>query len=176
MSEADRAVDFEAAVLPHLNAAYNLARWLMRDEHDADDVVQDAYLRALRFFGGFRGGDARGWLLAIVRNACYSRLRKTRPDELRVTFDEESHGREGSGGPEADLLRSANARSLQQALEQLPVGLREAIVLRELEGLSYAQIAAVADVPIGTVMSRLSRGRQRLQQFLGADRGKEVER
>jgi RNA polymerase sigma-70 factor (ECF subfamily) len=167
--------DFEATVLPHLNAAHNLARWLLRDENDAKDVVQDAYLRAFRFFDSFRGGDSRGWLLTIVRNACYDWLRKARPDELRVSFDEESHGREGSGSsPEVDLLRRANAQSLKGALERLPVGLREAIVLRELEGLSYAEIAAVADIPIGTVMSRLSRSRKRLQESLRVCEGKEV--
>jgi len=160
-------------VLPHLGAAYNLARWILRDEHDAKDVVQDAYLKAFRFFDGFRGGDSRGWLLTIVRNACYTWLRKARPDELAVPFDEEFHGREDSGGtPETEMLRSANAQSLKDALERLPVGLREAIVLRELEGLSYAEIAAVADIPIGTVMSRLSRSRKRLREFLRASNGK----
>ena len=159
--------DFESAVVPHLGAAYNLARWILRDEHDAKDVVQDAYLKAFRFFGGFRGGDSRGWLLTIVRNACYTWLRKARPDELTVPFDEEFHGREdGVGSPEVEILRHANVQSLKEALERLPVALREAIVLRELEGLSYAEIAAVADIPIGTVMSRLSRSRKHLRAYL----------
>jgi RNA polymerase sigma-70 factor (ECF subfamily) len=167
------SADFEATVLPHLDAAHNLARWLLRDEDDAQDVVQDAYLRAFRFFNSFRGGDSRGWLLTIVRNACYTWLRKARPEELQVSFDEESHGREGGGrSPEANVLRSANAQSLKDALERLPVGLREVIVLRELEGLSYAEIAAVADIPVGTVMSRLSRSRKRLQESLRAREGK----
>jgi len=175
LRKANQRADFEATVLPHLDAAYNLARWLLRDEHDAKDVVQDAYLRAFRFFDSFRGGDSRGWLLTIVRNACYTWLRRARPDELQVSFDEESHGREGGGSnPEVDLLRNADAQSLKNALERLPVGLREAIVLRELEGLSYAEIAAVADIPIGTVMSRLSRSRKRLQESLRASNGKEV--
>jgi RNA polymerase sigma-70 factor, ECF subfamily len=175
LREANQRADFEASVLPHLDAAYNLARWLLRDEHDAKDVVQDAYLRAFRFFDSFRGGDSRSWLLTIVRNACYTWLRKARPDEPRVSFDEESHSREGGGSnPEVDLLRNADAQSLKNALERLPVGLREAIVLRELEGLSYAEIAAVADIPIGTVMSRLSRSRKRLQESLRASNGKEV--
>jgi len=175
LREPNQRADFEAIVLPHLDAAYNLARWLLRDENDAKDAVQDAYLRAFRFFDGFRGGDGRGWLLTIVRNACYTWLRRARPDELQVTFDEESHGTEGGGSsPEVDLLRNADAQSLKDALERLPVGLREAIVLRELEGLSYAEIAAVADIPIGTVMSRLSRGRRRLQECLRVSDGKEV--
>jgi RNA polymerase sigma factor (sigma-70 family) len=173
LREADQRADFEASVLPHLDAAYNLARWLLRDENDVKDVVQDAYLRAFRFFDNFRGGDSRSWLLTIVRNACYTWLRKARPDELQVSFDEESHGREGGGsGPEEHLLRNANARSLKDALERLPVPLREAIVLRELEGLSYGEIAMVADIPIGTVMSRLSRSRKRLQQSLRVSSGK----
>ncbi len=175
MREANQRANFEAIVLPHLDAAYNLARWLLRDEHDARDVVQDAYLRAFRFFDSFRGGDSRGWLLTIVRNACYTWLRKARPAELQVSFDEESHGRGGGGSnPEENLLRNANAQSLKDALERLPVRLREAIVLREVEGLSYAEIAAVADIPIGTVMSRLSRSRERLQEFLRVSNGKEV--
>jgi len=167
-------VDFETAVLPHLGAAYNLARWLLRDEHDAKDIVQDAYLKAFRCFDGFRGGDGRAWLLAIVRNTCYTWLRKARPGELTVPFDEEFHGRDDTaGGPEAEMLRNANAESLKHALERLPIALRETIVLRELEGLSYAEIAEVADIPIGTVMSRLSRTRERLRQSLRSSNGKE---
>jgi len=160
---------FEEVVLPHLDAAQNLASWLLRDDHDAADVVQDATVRALRFFGGFRGGDARAWLLAIVRNACYSRLRASRPSELAVPFDEEIHSDDTdarAANPEARALRQASGRSIREALEALPVGLRETIVLRELEGLSYAEIAAVAEIPIGTVMSRLSRARRQLQQTL----------
>lgn len=167
--------DFEAVTVPHLGAAYNLARWLLRDEHEAKDIVQDAYLRAFRSFDGFRGGDGRAWLLAIVRNTCYTSLRKARPGELAVPFDEEFHGRDDDAArdPEAEMLRDANAQSLKRALERLPVALRETIVLRELEGLSYAEIAAVADIPIGTVMSRLSRSRERLRQSLGSSNDKE---
>ena len=173
MRPANQRGNFEASVLPHLDAAYNLARWLLRDENDAKDVVQDAYLRAFRFFDSFRGGDSRSWVLTIVRNACYTWLRKARPDELQVSFDEEFHGREGGGSsPEENLLRNANARSLKDALERLPVGLREAIVLRELEGLSYGEIAMIADIPIGTVMSRLSRSRKRLRRSLRVSNGK----
>jgi len=172
LRQAEKRADFEAAVLPHLDAAYNLARWLVRNESDAEDVAQEATLKAFRFFEGFRGGDGRAWLLTIVRNACYSWLRRNRGDDLNVTLDEEIHVAEDRrAGPEAEVLRQASARSLQHALEGLPTVLREAIVLRELEGLSYAEIASVTEIPIGTVMSRLSRARRRLQQALG---GKEA--
>jgi RNA polymerase sigma-70 factor (ECF subfamily) len=174
MGEADKRAGFEAAVLPHLGAAYNLARWLVRNDRDAEDVAQEAYLRAFRFFDGFRGGDSRGWLLTIVRNTCYTWLRKRRSDDLDVALEEEIHSAEGGGkSPEAEILRQASGRSIQLALEALPIALREAIVLRELEGLSYAQIAAVSDIPIGTVMSRLSRARGRLQELLAPSVGNE---
>jgi RNA polymerase sigma-70 factor (ECF subfamily) len=160
--------NFEQALLPHLGAAYNLARWLTRDEHDAEDVVQEAYLRALKSFGGFHGSDGRAWLLAIVRNACYTALQKKRLREPATSFDEEIHGVESSAAtPVALLLQKENKQAIHQAVEELPVDLREVIVLRELEGLSYKEIAAVADIPIGTVMSRLARARQRLQIRLG---------
>jgi RNA polymerase sigma-70 factor (ECF subfamily) len=174
---AEKRAEFEAAVLPHLDAAYNLARWLLRSEHEAEDVVQEAYLRALRFFGGFRGSDSRGWLLTIVRNVSYTWLRKRRPEELTLSLDEEIHGREEGGpSPEGEVLRRAVGRSVKQALETLPLELREVIVLRELEGLSYAEIASVAEIPIGTVMSRLSRARSRLRNLLASSLGREVAR
>jgi RNA polymerase sigma-70 factor (ECF subfamily) len=162
-------------VLPHLNAAYNLARWLTRNDHDAEDVVQDAYVRALRFFGGFRGEDARGWLLAIVRNTCYDFLRRRRPQELTDAFDEEIHTAvDENQTPETLLLRRANQMMVREALEMLPLAWREVIVLRELEGLSYKQIADLAGIKIGTVMSRLARARARLQHLLGSDATREV--
>jgi RNA polymerase sigma-70 factor, ECF subfamily len=158
--------NFENSVLPHLDAAYNLARWLTRNGQDAEDAVQEACLRAFRFFGSFRGGDARNWLLKIVRNTCYTQLQKNRPQEL-ATFDEEIHSEDdGSMNPETLLLRSADSQLLRQALEELPVNFREVLVLRELEGLSYREIAEVSNIPQGTVMSSLSRARERLRQSL----------
>jgi RNA polymerase sigma factor (sigma-70 family) len=163
----DKLSRFEEAILPHLDAAYNLARWLMRNDADADDAVQDAYLRALRFFGGFRGGDGRAWLLAIVRNTCYSKLKRNRVQEVQTAFDEEIHGQNPDApGPETVLLESLDAAALQRAVEALPEEFREVVVMRELQGLSYKEIASVTEVPIGTVMSRLARARGRLQRTL----------
>jgi RNA polymerase sigma factor (sigma-70 family) len=147
-----------------------MARWLTRNDHDAEDVVQEAYVRAFRLFDGFHGGDGRAWLLAIVRHTCYSWLQHNRGHELMTRFDEEVHSLDGEArNPETLLLHRTNQLLLRQALEELPVEFREVIILRELEGLSYKEIAAIADLPVGTVMSRLARGRKRLQQTL-ADR------
>jgi RNA polymerase sigma-70 factor, ECF subfamily len=158
---------FERTFLPHMRAAYNLARWLTRNEQDAEDVVQEAYLRAVRFFGGFRGGDSKAWLLTIVRNACYSGRRRGRLQESTIPFDEQVHEVEDEAlGPEDLLLQRASHRALAQALEELPVEFREALVLRELEGLSYKEMAEVTQLPIGTVMSRLARARKRLRRCL----------
>jgi RNA polymerase sigma factor (sigma-70 family) len=158
---------FEEAMLPHLAAAYNLARWLTRNGSDAEDLVQDAYLRALKGFEGFRGGDGRAWLLRIVRNTCYTWLQENRVQEFATTFDEELYTIENdSTNPETLLLRSADKQSLKEALEKLPLEFREVIVLRELEGMSYKEIAELAGIPVGTVMSRLARARERLQQLL----------
>jgi len=166
MRSPDNHRAFELAMLPHLDAAYNYARWLTRDDGTAQDVVQEACLRALRFFGSFRGGNARPWLLAIVRNAYYTWLEKSRPEALNVPFDEETFTEEVH---DVDPLEEADQqRLLNRALERLPTEYRETIVLRELEDLSYKQIASIAGIPIGTVMSRLARGRKLLQQQLGA--------
>src|SRR3989454_257204 len=166
MKERTSSGNFENDILPHLDAAYNLARWLTRNDQDAEDAVQEACLRAFRFFGGFRGGDTRAWLLKIVRNTCYTQLQKNQPQEL-ATFDEEIHREDdGSMNPETLLLRSADSQLLRQALEELPVNFREVLVLRELEGLSYRDIAEVSNIRLGTVMSSLSRGRERLRQSL----------
>lgn len=153
---------FEQLMLPHLDSAYQLARWLLRNEHDAQDQVQEAYLRAFRFFPQFRGSDGRAWLLTIVRNVCYSWLRRNRVSDLSETFDEETHA--GALDSAVDEhARRADHELLTRALEQMPVLFREVIVLRELEGLSYKEIADVAEVPIGTIMSRLARARRQLQ-------------
>ena len=156
---------FEQLVLPHLDAAFNLARWLLRSRTDAEDVAQEAMLRAYRFFGGFHGGDARAWLLQIVRNTGYTWLEKNRQVELMTEFDEDLH-QQSSATPETLAIAGDNRERLARALETLPVRFREVIILRELEGCSYKEIAAITSVPIGTVMSALARARQRLQRAL----------
>jgi len=158
---------FEQAILPHLTAAYNLARWLTGNDHDAEDVVQESYLRALKFFSGFRGGSSRPWLLAIVRNTCYTWMRRNRIEEPGMELDEELHVDTSSPSPEAILLAAARGDLVRRALEELPAEFREIVILREMEGLSYKEIAEVAAVPVGTVMSRLARARARLQKLLG---------
>jgi RNA polymerase sigma factor (sigma-70 family) len=166
-------VRFEQLVLPHLDAAYNLARWLLKNPADAEDVAQEALLRALRFFGGFQGGDSRAWLLQIVRNTSYTWLDKKRPAELSVEFDEEIHV--GSiPSPEALAIAGDNRDRLTRALEQLPPRFREILVLRELEECSYKEIAEITSIPIGTVMSTLSRARQRLERELAGNAQQEA--
>lgn len=165
-----KAMNFEEAVMPHIDAAYNLARWLTRNDADAQDMVQEAYLRALRFFSGFRGTDARAWLLTIVRNTCYTWLRRNRSPELSCDFDEVVLARESEEpDPETQQLMKAQAQVVNEAIEKLPIEFREVVVLRELEELSYKEIAVVLEVPIGTVMSRLARARKRLMLLLQAD-------
>jgi RNA polymerase sigma factor (sigma-70 family) len=165
---ADERERFEQTLLPHLDAAYNLARWLTRDDHAAEDVVQAAYLRALKFFGGFRGANSRAWLLTIVRNTCYTWIEQKRARGQETAFDEEIHGVESSAmGPASRVLREEDEQSVRRAVEDLPAELREVVVLRELEGLSYKEIAAIAGIPMGTVMSRLARARDRLRERLG---------
>ena len=165
---------FNESVLPHLDAGYNLARHLLRDPHEAEDAVQEAFLRALRHFGGFRGVDGRAWLLRIVRNTCFTQLRRRRSAGEAVEFEEDVQTiEEDRSGPEADLERTVAAERVREGLAQLPVEFREALVLRELEGLSYKEIAQIAGVPIGTVMSRLARARRRLLMALAGGPGEE---
>jgi RNA polymerase sigma factor (sigma-70 family) len=163
----NKLASFEEAVLPHLDAAYNLARWLTRNETDAEDVVQEATLRAFRYFGGFHHDrEGRPWLLGIVRNTCYTWMQQNRAHELLTPLDE-SHDLESQDlSPEALLLQNADKQMVRQALEELPVEFREVMVLRELEGMSYKEIAGIIDLPLGTVMSRLARARKRLQKSL----------
>ena len=161
----DNREDFQRICLPHLDAAYNLARWLLKSEADAQDVVQEAYLRALRFFGTFRGGDARAWLLTIVRNTAYTWISRNRGAASSSDFDEDQHA-DPAPAVDIELIRKADSAALRTAMENLPTEFREVVVLRDLEGLSYKEIAEVADLPIGTVMSRLARARSRLKSAL----------
>lgn len=167
MFEHNHLPNFEEAVLPHLDAAYNLARWLTRNEQDAEDVAQEAYLRAFRFFAGFRGGDVRAWLLRIVRNTCYTWLHTNRPLQDTTEFDENLFSPDSrASNPEEVVLENDSAALLRKALEKLPPSFREVLILRELEGLSYKEIADITGMPVGTVMSSLSRARGRLRQVL----------
>lgn len=179
----DRTRQFEAAALPHLDAAWNLARWLLRDDQLAEDAVQEAYLRAFRFFDGLRGESARPWLLGIVRNACFDWMRQNRQLADQVEFDElrdsetamESAGAgaatpAGSGDPARQWELRAQGERINAAIDALPPVYREVVVLRELEEMRYEDIARIAGVPLGTVMSRLSRARALLRESLRDDR------
>jgi RNA polymerase sigma-70 factor, ECF subfamily len=163
--EPQDRIRFEQIILPHLNSATNLARWLLRNRADSEDVVQEAMLRAYRFFHRFHGGDARAWVLRIVRNACYTWLEKNRPAELMTEFNEEVH-LQPSASPETLATQADDRQQLMRALESLPARAREVLVLRELEGCSYKEIAEIAGIPIGTVMSTLARARERLRRTL----------
>ena len=165
---------FEQCVLPHLDAAYNLARWLTHNDQDAEDVVQESYLRAFKFFDGFHNTDSRPWLLAIVRNTYYTLLQQQRMHDVVTPFDEEVHSLDiENQNPEELLLQSINSQLLKDAINDLPVEFREVIVLRELEDLSYKEIAEIAGIPLGTVMSRLARARKKLQLHLTQHMSKE---
>jgi len=167
LEEQDKLARFEQSIMPHMNAAYNLARWLAGNDADAQDVVQEAYLRAFKFLGGFRGGDSRSWLLRIVRNAFYDWLKRNRREETGTPFDEELHSAgDETGTPDTLLLEKADHELMRKAIEDLPFDFREILVLRELEGLSYKEIADIAEVPLGTVMSRLARAREHLRTLL----------
>jgi RNA polymerase sigma-70 factor (ECF subfamily) len=171
--EPQDKIRFEQIILPHLNSATNLARWLLRNRADTEDAVQEAILRACRFFDRFHGGDARAWLLQIVRNTCYTWLEKNRPAELMTEFNEEVH-QQPSSNPETLASRSDDRERLMRALESLPARAREVLVLRELEGCSYKEIAEITAIPIGTVMSTLARARERLQRILTATTAEEA--
>jgi RNA polymerase sigma-70 factor (ECF subfamily) len=163
----DELASFETSMLPHMDAAYNLAKWLLRNEQDAQDVVQEAYLRAFKSFSGFHGSNGRAWLLTIVRNTSYTLLRKNRAADLTTTFDEEIHALgDESASPTTLLVRSEDAELVRAALDELPVEFREILVLRHLEDLSYKEIAEIAQLAPGTVMSRLARARARLKECL----------
>jgi RNA polymerase sigma-70 factor (ECF subfamily) len=161
---------FEEVVLPHLDAAFNYARWLTKNDADAEDVVQDAYVRALRFFSSLRGEDARAWLLTIVRNTWYGRFPRRAGLDVTTGADDSPENRaDGGPDPEAQMIQQQTVEQVRRALETLPADFREMLVLRELEGLSYKEIAAIVGIPIGTVMSRLARARERLADVLVGD-------
>ena len=167
-------MSFEALMLPHLDAAHNLAKWLLRNEEDACDVVQEAYLRAFKSFSGFRGSNGRAWLLTIVRNTSYTLLKKNRGADLTTTFDEEIHASgDESLSPATILEHSEDAELIRQAMDALPVEFREILTLRHQEDLSYKEIADIAQIPPGTVMSRLARARAKLKECLAARISKE---
>ena len=178
-SEQDHAqkaelASFEDVMLPHLDAAHNLAKWLLRNEEDAKDVVQEAYLRAFKSFGGFHGSNGRAWLLTIVRNTSYTLLKKNRAADLTTTFDEEIHAASDESASPAIIVEHAeDAELVTKAMDELPAEFREILVLRHQEGLSYKEIADIAQIPPGTVMSRLARARAKLREYLAAQIGKE---
>jgi RNA polymerase sigma-70 factor (ECF subfamily) len=166
---------FEALMLPHLDAAHNLAKWLLRNEQDVQDVVQEAFLRAFKSFGGFHGSNGRAWLLTIVRNIAYTLLKKNHAFDLTTAFDEEIHGSgEESVSPATILEHGEEAELIKEAMDKLPVEFREILILRHQEDLSYNEIADIMQIPVGTVMSRLARARGKLREILGTriNRGK----
>ena len=162
-------MSFEALMLPHLDAAYNLAKWLLRNKQDAQDVVQETFLRAFKSFSGFHGSNGRAWLLTIVRNTSYTLLKKNRVTDLTTAFDEEIHasGHE-SVSPATILEHSEDAKLIKEAMDELPAEFREIVVLRHQEGLSYKEIADIMQIPPGTVMSRLARARAKLKEYLAS--------
>jgi len=171
----EEITSFEEAMLPHLDAAHNLAKWLLRNEEDAQDVVQEAYLRAFRSFSGFRGTNGRAWLLTIVRNTSYTLLKKSHAVDLTTNFDEEIHATEHeSVNPATILEHSEDAELITEVMDELPAEFREILVLRHQEGLSYKEIAEIAQIPPGTVMSRLARARAKLKECLAGRIGKEI--
>ena len=174
-AQKEDLTSFEAMMLPHLDAAHNLARWLLRNEEDARDVVQEAYLRAFKSFSGFHGSNGRAWLLTIVRNTSYTLLKKNHAVDLTTPFDEEIHvSGDKFSSPATILERSEDAKLISEAMDELPAEFREILTLRHQEGLSYKEIADITQVPPGTVMSRLARARAKLRECLAARIGKEI--
>jgi RNA polymerase sigma factor (sigma-70 family) len=170
----EELTSFEEAMLPHLDAAHNLAKWLLRNEQDAQDVVQEAYLRAFRSFTGFHGTNGRAWLLTIVRNTSYTLLKKSHAVDLTTTFDETIHATGyDSVNPATLLEHTEDTQLIKEAMDQLPAEFREILTLRHQEGLSYKEIADIAQIPSGTVMSRLARARAKLKECLETRIGKE---
>lgn len=170
MGNEENRKRFELLVLPHLDAAYNLARWLTHNDHDAEDVAHESLLRAMRYMDSLRGDSARPWLLQIVRHTCYSWLKENRPAE-NVAFDDANDACQEIAGPSSDeppsvAMRTTERQQINDAIAGLPVAFREVLVLRELEDLSYNDIARIADIPVGTVMSRLARGRALMREAL----------
>src|SRR5437868_9304030 len=173
-AQGHELASFEEMMLPHMDAAHNLAKWLLRNEQDAQDVLQEAYLRAFKSFGGFHGCNGRAWLLTIVRNTSYTLLKKNHAVDLTTTFDEEIHGSgHGSVSPATILEHAEDAELVKQAMDELPAEFRGILALRHQEGLSYKEIADIAQIPLGTVMSRLARARDKLKECLAARIGKE---
>jgi RNA polymerase sigma factor (sigma-70 family) len=177
MTSSTKEKRFQVMMLPHLDSAFNLARWLTRSHHDAEDIVQEAYLRAFKFFDGFHGEDGRAWLLSIVRNTFCTWYQQNKTESQSTEFEEELHTikaedsaatQYADDNPEALLIQKDSQRQLQQALEVVSVEFREVMVMRELEDLSYKQIAGIIGIPIGTVMSRLGRGRKQLAEILAS--------
>ena len=167
MSNSTKLDRYEQEVIQHLDAAYNLARWLTRSNQDAEDVVQESCLRACKYFNGYNGGNIRSWLLTIVRNTTYTWLQQNRVHDNNTVSDEElSNFESPTVSPETAMIQNIDKETISNALAALPTEYREILVLRELEGLSYKEISDIADLPVGTVMSRLSRARKRLQQYL----------
>lgn len=177
MNESKKKLHFQAVVIPHINSAFNLARWLTHGHADAEDIVQEAYLRAFKFFDGFHGEDGRVWLLGIVRNTFYTWHQLNKVEGQHTQFVEELYGSSeepnilDDANPERILIQKDSQRLLQQAMCQLPMEFREVMVMRELEDLSYKQIAEIIQIPMGTVMSRLGRGRKQLAAILATNNG-----
>ena len=172
----NKLASFEAAILPHLSSAYNYARFLLQNESDAEDVVQESYLRAFKYFQGYHGGDSRAWLLTIVRNTSYNLLQQNRSRQLVDSIDDSTEVLDTSeySNPETVLRQRIDKDLLKQAIEELPINFREVLILREMEELSYKEIGTLCDLPIGTVMSRLARARARLQEKLAGKINQEI--